>query len=134
MSVNLAQIKSLLLPGLYEVGGRYEQIEKQWTKLFKTQKSTMATESKAQMRLMSLPALKGEGAATTFENSAGQRFVFNATSFEVGLGYAVTRKAIDDNQYKKDFNLMNLKLVDVFAQFKEIQAANIFNNGTTQDT
>lgn len=131
MAVNLAQIKNLLLPGLYEVAGEYDQIEKQWAKIFKSHKSTLAIESKAQMRILGLPQLKTEGGATAFDNNAGQRFIFNAESFEVGLGYSITRKSVDDNQYTKDFNLMNLKLVNSFNQFKEIQAANILNTATT---
>lgn len=133
MAVNLAQIKNLLLPGLYAVEGKYKQIEKQWDKIFTTHKSTLAVESKAQMRYLGLAQLKTEGGPTAFDNNAGQRFIFNAESFEVGLGYAITRKAIDDNQYKKDFNTMNLGLMNSFNQFKEIQCANILNNGQTYD-
>lgn len=134
MAVNLAQIKNLLLPGLYEVAGEYDQIEKQWSKVFKTHKSTLAIESKVQTRILGLPQLKVEGGATAFDNNAGQRFVFNVESFEVGLGYSITRKSVDDNQYTKDFNLMNLKLVNSFNQFKEIQSANIFNTATTYNS
>lgn len=131
MAVNLAQIKNLLLPGLYEVAGEYDQIEKQWSKIFKTHKSTLAIESKVQTRILGLPQLKTEGGATAFDNNSGQRFVFNVESFEVGLGYSITRKSVDDNQYTKDFNLMNLKLVNSFNQFKEIQSANVLNTATT---
>jgi hypothetical protein len=46
---------------------------------------------------------------------------------------AITRKSIDDNQYTSDFNQNNLGLANSFKQFKEIQAANIFNTGTTYD-
>ena len=133
MAVNLAQIKNLLVPGLYKVKGSYERIEKQWPKLFKTMKSTLAIESAVQTRILGLPQLKVEGGQTAFDNNAGQRTVWNAESFEVGLGYSITRKSVDDNQYTKDFNLMNLKLVESFSQFKEIQAANILNQATTYD-
>lgn len=134
MAVNLAQIRSLLLPGKYEVEGEYEQIEKQWPRLFKRMKSTLAIETKVQMRVLGLARLKQEGGATFFDNNAGQRFLFNAESQEVGLGYAITRKSIDDNQYTSDFNLMKLPLVNSFNQFKEISSANVLNNATTYDT
>jgi hypothetical protein len=42
-------------------------------------------------------------------------------------------RAVEDNQYTKDFNLMNLKLIDSFSQYKEIQGANILNTSTTYD-
>jgi hypothetical protein len=81
-----------------------------------------------------LPYLKDEGAATQFDNNAGERFTWAFVHIEVALGYAITRKAIDDNLYKAQFNPTNLKLQEAFAQFKEIQAANILNTGTTYNS
>jgi len=134
MAVNTAQIKSLLEPGLYKVAGDYERKPTQWSRLFKTQKAKLATERAVQMRFVGLPQLKAEGAATAFDNTSGQRFVFNATSFEVGLGYAITRRSMDDNQYTSDFNQSNMGLANSFKEYKEIQCANIFNSGTTYDS
>src|SRR5262249_50840051 len=68
-----------------------------------------------------------------FDNAMGQRFIWNATANEIALGYSITLRAVEDNQYTRDFNLMNLKLIDSFSQFKEIQAANVVNNATTYD-
>lgn len=133
MAVNTAQIKSLLLPGLYEVAGEYEQIQKEWSDIFTTHKATLRVESKAQMRILGLAQLKAEGGATAFDNNSGQRFVFNAAAFQVGLGYSITRESLDDNQYVKDFNLMKLPLANSFNQFKEISAANVLNNSATYD-
>ncbi len=130
MPVALAAIRDELLPGLFDVRGSYDMIPKQWDKLFKTRKSTMALERSTQMRFLGLPQLKQEGGATAFDNNAGQRFIWNFEHNEIALGYAITRKAIDDNLYKTQFNPTNLKLQESFAQFKEIQAANILNNGT----
>lgn len=133
MAANSAQIKNLLLPGLYKVSGQYERYPKEWPQIFTTVKSTLQTESAVQNRILGLAQMKVEGGATAFDNNMGQRYVWNATAFEVALGYAITLRAIEDNQYTKDFNLMNLKLIDSFAQFKEIQAANVLNNGQTYD-
>lgn len=134
MPIALAQIRNELLPGLFDVRGTYEQIPKQWDKVFKVRKSNMAVERSTQMRFLGLPFLKNEGAATQFDNNAGERFIWNFTHSEVALGYSITRKAIDDNLYKSQFNPTNLKLQESFAQFKEIQGANILNNATTYDT
>lgn len=133
MAVNTSQIRSLLLPGLYDVAGMYDQIDKEWDKVFTTHKATLRVETKAQMRILGLAQLKAEGGATAFDNGAGQRFLFNAQAFQVGLGYSITRESLDDNQYVKDFNLMKLPLVNSFNQFKEINAANVLNNATTYD-
>ena len=131
MPVSLASIRSELLPGLFDVRGSYDMIPRQWDKVFKTHKSAMAVERSTQMAFVALPYLKDEGAATQFDNQAGERFTWAFVHIEVALGYAITRKAIDDNLYKAQFNPTNLKLQEAFAQFKEIQAANIFNLGTT---
>lgn len=133
MAINTAQIRSLLLPGLYDVKGEYEQIAKEWPTIFTRRKSTQRVETKAQMRILQLAQLKVEGGATAFDNNAGQRKLYNAQAFSVGLGYSLTRESLDDNQYVSDFNLMKLPLVNSFTQFKEIQAANVLNNCQTYD-
>ncbi len=134
MAVNTAQIKALLEPGLYKVDGKYDQIPKQWTKLFKTQRSKLDVDRMARVRYLGLPALKAEGAQTTFDNAAGHRFTFNASTFEVGLGFAITRRMIEYNQYASEFSQNAMNMPEVFAQFKEIMCANILNNATTYDT
>ena len=94
MPVALAQIKDLLLPGLYGISGKYPMIERQWPSIFRQTNSNMALERRAAMRYLGLAQLKTEGGPTAFDNGAGQRFVYNAEHFEIGLGYAITRKAI----------------------------------------
>ncbi len=131
MPVALAQIRDLLLPGLWGISGRYPMIERQWPKVFRQTDSNMALERRAAMRYLGLAQLKQEGAPTSFDNAAGQRFVYNAEHFEIGLGYAITRKAIDDNLYKSEFGPSNDGLMESFKETEEIYAANIFNSGTT---
>jgi hypothetical protein len=123
-------LRNELLPGLFDVRGSYDMIPRQWDKVYKTRKSNMAVERSTQMAFLGLPFLKTEGAATQFDNEAGERWQWNIEAFEVALGYAMTRKAIDDNLYKAQFNPTNLKMQEVFAQFKEIQAANVLNTAT----
>jgi len=129
MPVSLANIRSELLPGLFDVRGSYDMIPRQWDKVFVTHESKMAVERSTQMAFVALPYLKDEGAATQFDNNAGERYTWAFIHAEVALGYAITRKAIDDNLYKAQFQPTNLKLAESFAQFKEIQAANVLNNG-----
>src|SRR5215510_2369315 len=131
MPVALSQIRDLLLPGLWGISGKYSMIERQWPKIFRTTNSEMALERRAAMRYLGLAQLKQEGAPTSFDNAAGQRFVYNAEHFEIGLGYAITRKAIDDNLYKSEFGPSNDGLMESFAQTEELYCADIFNSGTT---
>ncbi|MGA3083083.1 MAG: hypothetical protein ABSD44_17160 [Terracidiphilus sp.] len=134
MAVNLAAIKDLLLPGLRGVEGKYPQIPSQWDKVFEKTKSNMALERTAEMRYLGLANLKTEGGAVSFDNNAAERYVWNQEHFEIGLGYAITRKAIDDNLYKTQFTPTNLGLIESFAQTKEIYGANILNTATTYNS
>src|SRR5262245_61292636 len=131
MPVALSQIRDLLLPGLWGISGKYPMIERQWPKVFRQTQSNMALERRAAMRYLGLAQLKQEGAPTSFDNQAGQRYVYNAEHFEIGLGYAITRKAIDDNLYKSEFGPSNDGLMESFKETEEIYAANVFNSGST---
>src|SRR5262252_7213923 len=100
MPVALAQIRDLLLPGLWGISGKYEMIERQWPQIFRRTDSNMTLERRAAMRYLGYAQQKQEGGVTAADNNAGQRFVYNAEHNEIGLLYAITRKAIDDNLYK----------------------------------
>jgi hypothetical protein len=131
MAVNLSAIKDLLLPGLRGVEGKYEQIPSQYDKIFNKHDSKMALERTAEMRFLGLAQLKTEGGQTQFDNNAGERYVYNQEHTEIALGYAITRKAIDDNLYKTQFMPSNLGLIESFHQTKEIYGANVLNTATT---
>jgi len=131
MAVNLSAIRDLLLPGLRGIEGKYEMIPSQYDKIFTKHNSKMALERTAEMRFLGYAQLKTEGGQTAFDNSAGERYVYNQEHVEIGLGYAITRKAIDDNLYKSQFAPSNLGLIESFAQTKEIYGANVLNTATT---
>jgi hypothetical protein len=131
MAVNLSSIKDLLFPGLRGVEGKYAQIPSQFDKIFTKYTSGMALERTAEMRFLGPARLKTEGGMTTFDSGAGERYVYNQEHNEIGLGYAITRKAIDDNLYKSQFPSSNLGLVESFHQTKEIYGANVLNTATT---
>jgi phage major head subunit gpT-like protein len=134
MAVNLSAIKDLLLPGLRGIEGKYEMISSQYDKIFTAFDSKMALERTAEMRYLGLAQLKTEGGQTQFDNSAGERYVYNQEHMEIGLGYAITRKAIDDNLYKTQFHPSNLGLIESFHQTKEIYGANVLNTATTYNS
>lgn len=131
MAVNLSAIKDLLLPGLRGIEGKYEMIPSQYDKIFTKHDSKLALERTAEMRYLGLAQLKTEGGQTSFDNGAGERFVYNQEHNEIALGYAITRKAIDDNLYKTQFHPSNLGLMESFQQTKEIYGANLMNTATT---
>ena len=134
MAVNLSAIKDLLLPGLRGIEGKYEMIPSQYDKIFTKHDSKMALERTAEMRFLGLAQLKTEGGQTAFDNGSGERYVYNQEHVEIALGYAITRKAIDDNLYKSQFMPSNLGLMESFQQTKEIYGANVLNTATTYNS
>lgn len=131
MPVALSQIRDLLLPGLWGIDGKYPMIERQWPQLFKSVDSHMALERRAAVRFLGYAQVKNEGAPTAADNNMGQRYVYNAEHFEIGLLYAITRKAIDDNLYKSEFGPNNDGLMEAFKETEEVYAAAVINQGTT---
>lgn len=134
MAIALSQIQALLLPGVRKLPGEYRQIPTQWSQIFDTGKSKMAVERSVSLAFLPLAALKQEGAATQFDNLAGQRYIYNQTHLEIGLGYSITRKAIDDNLYKQQFKPSNLGLMRSFKQTKEVIGITLLNNGNVYDS
>lgn len=134
MSINRSQIRDLLLPGLAGLEGMYPALPARY-KDFMTQRiSRMAVERNVEMAYLGLAALKNEGAPTTMDNSPGERFVYNIANFGLGLGFAITREALDDNLYKEQFNPQAMGLLDAFNQTIDIYAANIPNTATTYNS
>ena len=133
MAINLGAIADLLKPGLRGVLGEYTQWPNIWGKLYDTGKSEMNQERTASMRYLPLAQVKNDGGNTFFDNNAGEAYIYNQIHVGIGLGYSITRNTIDDNLYKAQFRPNNLGLQRSYAQTKEIYAANVFNNSTTDD-
>ena len=133
MAINTAQIFQLLRPGLREVVGEYGNIETEYSKVFKKTPSTMQIEKVQHVAYMGYAQIKQEGGATNFDNNAGTTFTYNGETFEVGLAYSITRKALRDNLYKTQFKPTALGLGKAFKEFWEVQSFNVYNNGTTYD-
>ena len=134
MAVSLSSIKDLLLPGLRGIEGKYQQIPMQYDKYYTKHVSKLALERTAEMRFLGYAQLKTEGGQTNFDNGAGERFIYNQEHTEIALGYAITRKAIDDNVYKEQFHPSNLGLIESFQQTKEIYGASVLNNAQTYNS
>lgn len=135
MPIALASIRDELLPGLYGVTGKYDQLPKVWPKVFNVKKqSKMALERMTSMKYLALGLVKQEGAPTSFDNSPGQMFIYNQEHLEISLGFAITRKAIDDNLYKTEFGPSSMGLSEAFVRSEEVFAADVINNAATYST
>ncbi len=131
MPIALSAIRDLLLPGLWAVTGEYPQLPRVWDKVFTTRKSNMALERSVSMRYLPVALLKQEGAPTTFDNASGERFVYNQEHNEISLGFAITRKTIDDNLYKTEFGPSVMGLRNAFLRSEELYAADVLNSAST---
>ena len=116
-----------------KVAGEYKDLDRIYPKIYQVDKSYMAVERTASMRFLGLAGLKNEGAPTVFDNQAGERYIYNQYHKEIGLGYAFTRRMVDDNLYKRQWRPSNLGLQKSFNQTKEIYGATPLNTATTYD-
>jgi hypothetical protein len=129
MAITTSQIPAMLLPGVRKLKGDYPEMDAQWPMIYAKGQSHMEAEKTVHVRYLPLPQLKTTGAPTSFDNLAGQRFVYNHIHVAFGLGYAFTREALEDNLYKSAFTPANLGLARSYRQMKEIMGAAPLNTG-----
>jgi len=131
MPIALSSIRNLLLPGLWAVTGKYDQLPAVRKQVFKERKSNMALEQSTSMRYIAQAYIKQEGAPSTADNASGQRYTYNQTHNELAVLFAITRKAIDDNLYKTEFGPAVMGLNEAFDRTNEAFAADVLNSATT---
>jgi hypothetical protein len=133
MAMTLASAPKLLRPGLLEVRGKYRDSPKEWEGIYTTKKSNLSVETSVQVRYTGTAKVKTEGAMIYADNEGGERASYNMQAVEAALQYSVSRKFIDDNLYKTDFDPANLGLANGMRSFWNIQAAIPFNTAGTYD-
>ncbi len=128
-TITTGQIRDLLLPGLSKIFGEYAQFPRQWSEIFDKSTSEMAVERDVEMKMTGLAQLRQEGAATHMD-SMGERYQSVYRHIQVALGFVITRNAIRDNLYKRQFNPSAKALRNSIAQTEEVYGASVFNNAT----
>jgi hypothetical protein len=134
MPIALSSIRNLLLPGLWAVTGKYDQLPAVRKQIFKERKSNMALEQSTSMRYIANAFIKTEGGTTQADNASGQRYTYNQTHNELAVLFAITRKAIDDNLYKTEFGPAVMGLNEAFDRTNEAFAADVLNSSATYNT
>lgn len=125
--INTGSIAKLLWPGLNAVWGKeYVEHPVEYRDLFDTESSDKAYEEEVLVPGFGLAPVKAEGAAVQFDSTA-QGYTSRYTHVAYGLGFIVTREAIDDNQYEKRALGSTKDLAFSFRQTKENVAANVYN-------
>ncbi|HNG55640.1 MAG TPA: hypothetical protein PLR85_19830, partial [Nitrospira sp.] len=131
MTVSTGNIAKLLWPGLNAVWGRdYKEYPTEYTDLFSMESSDMNYEEEQEVTGLGLAPVKAEGAATQYDTFAqGTTARYTHTAF--GLGFIITREAIDDNKYEKAGLRNTRALAFSMRQTKENVAANVYNRAQT---
>lgn len=127
MTIYRSTMPDLLWPGIQSVfGTKYEALEKQYTKIFDVRKSNKAYEKIAEATGLGLAAVKPEGGSIIYDTpGAGPTNVMTHATY--GLGYIITREAIEDNQYEQVAMSNAANLPWSMNTTKEIVHANVLN-------
>jgi hypothetical protein len=126
-TITTGNIAKLLWPGLNAVWGKeYVEHPMEYRDLFDTEDSTKAYEEEVLVPGFGLAPIKAEGQGIAYD-STSQGYTSRYTNVSYGLGFIVTREAIDDNQYEKRALGSTRDLAFSFRQTKENVGANVYN-------
>jgi hypothetical protein len=117
----------LLWPGIQAIfGTNYEKLDKEYTRIFDVRKSTKAYEKVSEATGLGLAHVKAEGQSIVYDSpGAGPTSVFTHVTY--GLGYMITREAMEDNQYQEVAESNAASLPWSMLTTKEIVHANVLN-------
>lgn len=128
-TINTGSIAKLLWPGLNAVWGKeYAEHSAEWRDLVDVETSDKAYEEEVLLPGFGLAPIKAQGAAVQYDTTS-QGYVSRYTHIAYGLGFIVTREAIDDNLYEKKALGSTKDLAFSFRQTKENVVANVYNRG-----
>lgn len=120
---------SALWPGIHAwFGNQYKDIARPFESYFQSETSDKAYEEVVEAYGFGLAAEKAEGASIQYD-SDGEGYKTRFTNKVYGLGYIVTREAIEDNQYRQVSERRSAELARSMAATKCIVHANILNRG-----
>ncbi len=124
-----SKMTALLKPKVNKVTGEYPQTPSEWKGYFHESESKMAYERMVQTRRFSYGAMKDEGGQFKSATGAGQTYETTFKNQEFGLTFAITRTAVADNLYAREFNLGVSDLMDAMHNLKNLIAASYIING-----
>lgn len=129
MTINRSLINKQLIPGLNKVFGmNYKSIDNEHKVLFEIENSTRSFEEEVMMTGFEIAPVKAEGAAVTYDDAMETyNVIFQHET--IALAFSITEEAVEDRLYMRE-SLRNAKALGrAMAETKQTKAANIFNNG-----
>lgn len=129
MAITRSAHPSALWPGIKAwFGNQYADISKPYEAYFQMETSDKAYEEVAEAYGFGLAAIKGEGQSIQYDTD-GEGYKARFTNTVYGLGYIVTREAIEDGQYRQISERRSAELARSMAATKCIVHANVLNRG-----
>ena len=129
MPISRSTHPSALWPGIkLWFGNKYAEMPKAYENYFQMETSDKAYEEFVEVTGFGLAAEKAEGASLQYDTD-GEGYKTRATNKTYGLGYIVTREALEDNQYKQLSERRSSELARSMNATKCIVHANILNRG-----
>lgn len=129
MPITRSTHPSDLWPGIkLWFGNKYKELGKPYEAYFQMETSDKAYEEFAEAYGFGLAAEKAEGQSIQYDTD-GEGYKTRAVNKTYGLGYIVTREALEDGQYKTLSERRSAELARSMNSTKCIVHANILNNG-----
>jgi hypothetical protein len=126
--INTGAHPKTLWPGIHSLFGMWYQNRDLWRDLVTVQTSDKHREEIVQEDGFGLAAIKEQGGSIGYDTTSQQG---TATAYHIvyGLGYIITREAIEDNQYEKLASARAKALKRAMVETKNTVVANWFNRG-----
>ena len=131
MSINTGNFPKSLWPGVESFYGlEYNEFATQYTDIYETRSSRKAFEEVVGSSGLGAAGVKPEGQSVLFDN-AEQGFITRFTHVTYGLGFTITKEAVEDDLYDQIAMVRSKSLARSMRYTKELVAANVLNRATT---
>tara|TARA_R110000868_G_scaffold103473_1_gene284924 strand:- start:7553 stop:8461 length:909 start_codon:yes stop_codon:yes gene_type:complete len=131
--INRSNIPSLLRPGLKTVFGNYNTFSDLYKEIYNIYRSDKATEYDMEMQGLGLAQIKQDGSPITM-GSMQQGYITSYLHQFYGIGFQITRGAVEDNLYESDFPQQALQLRTSLQTLRNINSIYQFNNAFNQQS
>ena len=128
MAISRAQLAKELEPGLNSLFGlEYNTYDQEYTEIFSVEDSDRAFEEEVLLTGVGSAPTKSEGQGVQFDN-ANESYTARFTHDTVGLAFALTEEAVEDNLYSSLGKRYTKALARSMANTKEVKGADVLNN------
>ena len=120
-----------LLPGLNALFGlEYSSYQDEHKAIYETESSDRAFEEEVKLSGFGAAPVKSEGSSISYD-TAQEHFTARYTHETVGMGFAITEEAVEDNLYDSVSARYTKALARAMAHTKQVKAAFPLNNAYT---